>query len=243
MIGVAIDLFRQPFQHDYTNDRHKDVIKKLKFIGKIDSGDRINVNNISTTSSTSWFSSIYRSIFKESRSKTYQFLNDVIDRSFELITIYQDSRKMSDRITCSHIVEDLHHSIHGLKNLQTTYIEDISFSCDIDTLIGSIYARLAECYQNEKVLLSEEQRHRLQHILFPKNEPVVTSDSNQPIIIPNRIVQDSSPVLSSITTTPPLSLDHSPPDAIFERDVQSIQTTKEECIEKEITPPKPNKKK
>ena len=37
MIGLAIDLFRQPNQKEYSYDRHKDVMKKLKFISRIES--------------------------------------------------------------------------------------------------------------------------------------------------------------------------------------------------------------
>ena len=220
MIGFAIDMFRHPFQKEYSYDRHKDVMKKLKFISKIEPGDRINVNSISTASN-SWFSAIYRSIFKESRAKTYQFLNDVVDRSFELIVLYQDSDKMADRITCSHILEDLHHSIGGLKNLQTTYTEDRSFYCDIDTLIGSIFARLAECYQNDKLFMTDEQRKRLHHILFPNNDPIKKTEAAEviedksvmenkpqkmcstPVSIPNSMgSQRSVPLSSEVTPNP-----------------------------------------
>ena len=112
MFGM-IDMFRSPSQKEFSYNHHKYIMKKLKFIGKIDPGDRINVNTVST-SSNNLFSSLYRIVFKESRVKTYQFLSDVIDRSFELIILYQSSKKMSDKITCSHIIEDLHHAITGL---------------------------------------------------------------------------------------------------------------------------------
>ena len=168
MLGVAVDMFRYPFQKEHSYDRHKDVMKKLKFIARIQAGDRINVNTISTTTNT-FFSAMYRTLFKESRKKTYDFLTDVIDRSFELIVLYQESTKMSDRITCSHIFEDLHHSINGLRNLQITYNDDQNFYCEIDTLIGSIYARLAELYEKKELFISEEQRVRLQTIIFPNN--------------------------------------------------------------------------
>jgi hypothetical protein len=57
-----------------------------------------------------------------------------------------------------------------LKNLQITYNDDRSFNCDIDTLIGSIYARLAECHENKKLFTSEDHSKRLQRILFPHND-------------------------------------------------------------------------
>ena len=200
MFGM-IDMFRSPSQKEFSYNHHKDIMKKLKFIGKIDPGDRINVNNVST-SSNSLFSSVYRILFKESRVKTYQFLSDIIDRSFELIILYQNSKKMSDKITCSHIIEDLHHAITGLKNIQHTYIDDRNFYCDIDTLIGSIYARLAEYYQQDHSIFTEEQRKRLHVLLFP-NESEDTPI--HPVLKENTIVSTDIPVQSFISSHPPQS--------------------------------------
>ena len=200
-----IDMFRSPSQKEFSYNHHKDIIKKLKFIGKIDPGDRINVNTVST-SSNSLFSSLYRIVFKESRAKTYQFLSDVIDRSFELIILYQSSKKMSDKITCSHIIEDLHHAITGLKNIQHTYMDDRNFYCDIDTLIGSIYARLAEYYQQDNSIFTEEQRKRLHVILFPheadekEQAPQVHPVASNPVasnpVASNPVAVHSAPVHS-----------------------------------------------
>jgi len=165
MLGLAIDLIRYPYQRDVSYDRHKDVIKKLKFIARIESGERINVSTVSTTSHN-LFSSLYRSIFKESRSKTFQFLNEVIDRSFELIVLYQESTKISDRITCSQILEDLVNSVTGLRNLQVTYADDRNFYCDIDTLIGSIFARLAEFYEGD-IHITPDIKEKIRSIVVP----------------------------------------------------------------------------
>jgi len=160
-----MDMFRHPNQHDYISDRHREIIKKLKFISRIESGERINVNNISTCSN-SLFSSIYRSIFKEGRTKTFVFLNEIVDRSFELIILYQGSNKLSDKITCSQIVNDLSNCITGLKNLQSTYYEDRNFYCDIDTLIGSIFARLAEFYEVNKSHLTQATCDRIEKCIL-----------------------------------------------------------------------------
>ena len=183
MLGLAIDLIRYPYQRDVSYDRHKDVIKKLKFIARIESGERINVSTVSTTSHN-LFSSLYRSIFKESRAKTFQFLNEVIDRSFELIVLYQESTKISDRITCSQILEDLVNCVTGLRNLQVTYAEDRNFYCDIDTLIGSIFARLAEFYEGDihitpdikekirSIVAPLKFKHEKEQIILEEKEPV-----------------------------------------------------------------------
>jgi hypothetical protein len=175
MIGIALEIFRQSHAKDYSQDRHKDVIKKLKFISRIEAGERINVNTVST-SSNSIFNSIYRSVFKESRTKTFSFLNEVIDRSFELIVLYKGSHKISDQITCSQIIEDITMSIHGLENLQSTYSEDRNFICDIDTLIGSIFARLIELYESN-MYLPPKAKEKIMKIL-PRKEDMSLTESN-----------------------------------------------------------------
>ena len=182
MLGLAIDLIRYPYQRDVSYDRHKDVIKKLKFIARIESGERINVSTVSTTSHN-LFSSLYRSIFKESRSKTFQFLNEVIDRSFELIVLYQESTKISDRITCSQILEDLVNCVTGLRNLQVTYAEDRNFYCDIDTLIGSIFARLAEFYEGD-IHITPDIKEKIRSIVAPlkyKHEREQIKEQKEPV--------------------------------------------------------------
>lgn len=188
MYGLAIDVFRQPFQKEYSYDRHKDVIKKLKFISKIEVGERINVSSVSTASD-SWFGSLYRSFFKESRGKTFQFLSEVIDRSFELIILYQDSVKISDRITCAQILDDLLSSIKGLKNVQQTYHEDRNFYCDVDTLIGSIFARLAEFYEKDCPFVTPEIKARIHMMIRPMDEEKKEEVKEQKIEQLEQIVQ------------------------------------------------------
>jgi hypothetical protein len=177
MLKLAFDVCRlSSVEKDCIYDRHRDVMKKLKFITLIETGERINVSSIST-SQQSWFSSIYRSIFKESRNKTFQFLNDVIDRSFELIFLYKDSKKLSDKISCYQILDDIMNSITGIRNIQQTYLSDRNFFCEMETLLASIFARLAELYQNPDMELSPSMREKLSLLLEKKT---ATDDEKLP---------------------------------------------------------------
>lgn len=188
MLRLALDVCRfSSVEKECVYDRHRDVMKKLKFITLIESGERINVSSIST-SQQSWFSSIYRSIFKESRAKTFQFLNDVIDRSFELIFLYKESKKLSDKISCYQILEDIMNSITGIRNIQQTYIEDRNFFCEMETLLASIFARLAEIYQNNELELTPVLRDKLSGLL--ENHPVRAVAQDSPV----RAVGDNAPV-------------------------------------------------
>ena len=165
MFGLALDICRfSSTDKEFVHDRHRDIIKKLKFITLIEQGERINVSTISTAHNN-WFSSIYRSIFKESRQKTFQFLNEVIDRSFELIFLHKDSKKVSDRISCHQIIEDLMNSLVGIKHLQQTYSSDRNFYCDMETLLGSIFARLAELSSSKEISLTPTIKERLSRLL------------------------------------------------------------------------------
>lgn len=177
MLKIALDVCRfTSTEKECVYDRHREVMKKLKFITLIEVGERINVSSIST-SQQSWFSSIYRSIFKESRNKTFQFLNDVIDRSFELIFLYKDSKKLSDKISCYQILDDIMNSISGIRNIQQTYGDDRNFFCEMETLLATIFARLAEIYQNPEMDLTPILREKLSKLLD------YTSDPNHPSLV------------------------------------------------------------
>ena len=43
---------------------------------------------------------------------------------------------------CNNILTDLEEALKGLENLRITYIEDVKFCCDIDTIIELIKIRL-----------------------------------------------------------------------------------------------------
>ena len=223
MLSLALDLFRHSYNREHSNnfDRHKDIIKKLKFIAKIEGGERINVATVSTMPNN-LYTSTYRTFYKESRMKTFQFLNDVIDRSFELIILHKDSAKVSDRITCSQIVEDLHLSVIGLTNLKVTYGDDRNFACDIDTLIGSIFARLAELYQQQNILIPEDTRQRMfgtTHLhpylksLFPDEAASMAATRSEPPVIPITVASNAATVPETVIVTKVKKAPHKDLDA------------------------------
>lgn len=125
-------------------DTNKEVISKLKFISCINGGEKINVrymyvqqNDIATKFSRTLYN-------KDNRKNTLTFIRDTINRSFEIIKTYKNSELESERIICSHIMLDLKDAIKGILNLKETYIDDIKFCCDIQTIIQEIEAKLLE---------------------------------------------------------------------------------------------------
>ena len=49
---------------------------------------------------------------------------------------------------CANLINDLKNSKNGLSNLKETYSMDIKFTCDLDTLLQTIDAKLSEIESN-----------------------------------------------------------------------------------------------
>lgn len=146
-----LSLFRilQFFPNQINNTRsncledNSDIISQLKFISKIKPGEQINVDNLSICS-RNVFSGIYRSVYGESREKTFHYFSVTIRRAFEKIQAFSNTEKLSEKMLCYNIIENLEACIEGLENAKDTYKDDRRFVCDIETMIESVQAKLNE---------------------------------------------------------------------------------------------------
>ena len=142
---LAISVFKDTASFNINNmESDKEVISRLKFIGKVQKGEKINVKymfvqpeGIATRISRTL-------IHQDNRSNTLNFLRGTIARTFEIISTYTTSTKESHRHISIHVINDLRQAKNGLNNLKDTYLDDIKFTCDIDTLLQEIDAKLAE---------------------------------------------------------------------------------------------------
>jgi len=135
-----------PVQSSHKNtklEENNEIISNLKFIGKIKAGEQINIDSLSICS-RNMFSGVYRSIYGESRDKTFYFFSLTIKRAFEKIQAYINSDRISDKMLCKNLIQNLYYSIEGLNNLKETYNDDRGFVCDLETLIENIQLRLEE---------------------------------------------------------------------------------------------------
>lgn len=126
-------------------DDTSEIISRLKFISKIQKGEKINTRSTNPTiQQEGLVTTISRTVFIDSRENTLSFLNSTIKRSFELLSLYARGETLFDRTLTANLHEDLHSCLTGLDNIKTTYSADIMFCCKIDTLIQDIEARLSE---------------------------------------------------------------------------------------------------
>ena len=124
-------------------ESNKEVISKLKFIGKLQKGEKINIRML-YVQQDGVITQFIRTFLQDNRSKTLSFIQDTINKSFDLITYYDKSTRLSERIMSNNLIDDLKRSKNGLVNLKDTYCDDVIFCCDLETLLQLIDAKLIE---------------------------------------------------------------------------------------------------
>jgi hypothetical protein len=125
-------------------ETNKDIISRLKFISRINKGEKINVRYM-YVQPDDILTKISRTFYRtDNRRNTLMFIRETIDRSFEIINSYNKSEKESDKIFCEYMIIDIKDSKKGINNFKDTYITDTYFCCQIDTIIQDIDTRLLE---------------------------------------------------------------------------------------------------
>ena len=122
---------------------YNEAISNLKFISRIKSGEKINVKFM-YVQQDGIVTKISRTLQFENRQHTLNFIRSTISRSFEIIATYSSSKLDSELHTATNVVSDLKLSKHGIQNLKETYANDVKFSCDMDTILQEIDARLID---------------------------------------------------------------------------------------------------
>lgn len=121
-----------------------DTLSKLKFIGKIQKGEKINVRYM-YVQPDSWITRLSRTFFAtDNRMSAYHFIEGVVNRGFDIIKLYKNSFRVSEKHLVENIIKDLNSCIQGIGNLKETYSCDVMFCCKLDTLIQDISSRLSE---------------------------------------------------------------------------------------------------
>jgi hypothetical protein len=125
-------------------DNHQEVISRLKFIGKLQKGEKINTRNMSVQSN-GMITRFLRTVWQQdNRINCISFIQETMRRSFDLFDKYDTSSKEAHVALKENMIADLRESMNGLVNLKTTYTSDVKFCCDIDTLLQLILVKLSE---------------------------------------------------------------------------------------------------
>jgi len=126
----------------------KEVISRLKFIGKVQKGEKINIQNFTVQPPCLKTKFVRTFLIHDSRLNTLNFVRSTINKAFDVISEYLNSEKEIKTHLCKNIIQDLINSKQGVHNIKETYFNDVKFCCDIDVIIENIDAFLMDIKDN-----------------------------------------------------------------------------------------------
>ena len=137
-MGMAADVFakeRSP----------QDVISRLKFISTLKPGEKIDVASLSVQTDTV-LGRIYRTVLArgESRVATLEFIRQTLGEAFELAqaqAVHEDAyvRRLGAMVFTAIVAAKA-----GIQGLSETYKDDRMFVSRIETLVGTLDAKITE---------------------------------------------------------------------------------------------------
>lgn len=164
-------------------DTNQEIISRLKFISKVKKGEKLNTRYLCVQPDGLGTSISRTFMYKDSRANALNFIQETINRAFELLVTYERSANDADNVLFSNLVIDLHNSTIGLANLKDVYSMDTKFCCDMDTILEYINAKLSK---------------------FPKK---INECNNIQTYMPNPVIENTS---ASVSTTPLISATQTP---------------------------------
>ena len=121
-----------------------DTISKLKFLSRIQQGEKINVKNM-FVQPEGLATRISRSFFHlDNRNNTLNFVKSTITQSFNILYSFLNTGTICQKNMCLNIIEDIIKSKDGISNLKITYSGDVMLCCQLDTIIQEIDAKIQE---------------------------------------------------------------------------------------------------
>jgi hypothetical protein len=137
-----------------SSDSRHQALTRLKFIGKLQPGDKIDSKNIKVESPSLWTPIKRLFLTGDSRDTSLDFFRSTIERCLEIVAGKLSSSAVSDKIFCAHTLKDLIRAVTGLQNSQKTYADDNFTVCELEVLIQGVQARIFEIQKSFPDLLT-----------------------------------------------------------------------------------------
>jgi len=119
-----------------------DIIPRIKFIGKIQKGEKMNVKHMQVHPDSIVTKIIRSFVHTDTRANTFTFINTSIKKGFDILAMHLDNNRQFDRTLCQNLIADLRQCKAGMQNVKDTYIEDLMFCCKMDALMEETEARI-----------------------------------------------------------------------------------------------------
>lgn len=131
----------------------QEVVGKLKFMAKIQHGEKINVQELFVRDNDSvtqrflrtvknWATYLSSSETVESKDSTLAFIQDTVNNAITLIALYERDHDEFKQNIANIIVNNLELSKTGIRNLISTYQSDRKFISEAEAVIQTLEARI-----------------------------------------------------------------------------------------------------
>ncbi len=139
------------------DESQQDIISKLKFLGRVGKGEKINVKEL-TLQSEGWVTAAKRTLWTvDNRNNTMSFIQTTIQAAFNLIdALVKNNSNLGNKQIAKTMALDILSANSGISNLKTTYSDDTFFCCGIDTYMETLKARIAELKQKHSDLFDSD---------------------------------------------------------------------------------------
>lgn len=144
----------------------QDVVSKLKFLSKLQPGEKLQVNGLSVVEN-SWFGKIYRHLTSkgktakeilESREISLTFISELCESALKLALSVVDKDGTCQQEIWHMTISNLKEFQPGIKNLMVSYETDRLFVAKVDTFISILNAKIKELEElREKALFGENE--------------------------------------------------------------------------------------
>lgn len=129
----------------YNNDERSlhDLMARLKLLSQLQKYQKINIKTLNFEV-TSFWSSLKRFWYQESRQDTLEFVRTTIFQSFNLFYAYANENTDLSINMCRSLLIDLQNSIAGIEALQVTYEKDKMLCAQLSVIARSIQIKLQD---------------------------------------------------------------------------------------------------
>lgn len=129
-----------------------EVLSRLKFIGYIEQGEKINSKYVFRQPDTLSTRISRTLLYPDNRNNTLDFIKTVINRSFEILERFIQNNMV---VETTGLVKDLLKAQRGITNLKYTYQSDTKFCCNLQVLIETIDTKLNSLQLDERLESNE----------------------------------------------------------------------------------------
>jgi len=180
------------YKGKFKQDEVEKISSKLKFISKIEPGQKI-CTNTQYIQNNSYYTSVVRYLTGESREKVYEYITDVIQDSFSVLDSLSDSSNGYDIKVCENLIGDLINLKPGLTNLKKTYNKDKNYISKMETLVQNLDVKIQELCDKKNINLDKlkEELKEQRKLEEQKKKQAVEEEKNKKLSHKNSMSNSS----------------------------------------------------